>query len=78
MRDKNNGNYSICLLDWGYASLFPRFFELATALCTNDRDRSYNRCLVETITGVTRPTEDERNCVNLLMRTRAGTLRYTL
>ena len=36
MRDcskKTNSNYSICLLDWGHAGLFPRFFELAASSC---------------------------------------------
>ena len=43
---KTNSNYSICLLDWGFAGFYPRCFELASASCINDRDHAYELCLV--------------------------------
>ena len=77
---KANSNYSICLLDWGHAGLFPRCFELAAAPCINDDSDNYlyEDCLVQTIAAVMGPSEQERNDVNLLRRARGASLRYIL
>lgn len=75
---KTNSNYSICLLDWGFAGFYPWCFELASASCINDRDYVYELCLVQAITDIMRPTEQEKIDVDLLKRARAGSLRYSL
>ena len=69
---------SICLLGWRHAGLFPRFFEAAAASCLNDKDATYMDNLVQAITEVTLLTDEEQECVKLLKRARAASLRYIL
>lgn len=75
---KTNSNYPISLLDWGFAGFFPRCFKLASASCINDRDYTYELCVIQAITDIMRPTEQEKIDVDLLKRARAASLRYTL
>lgn len=74
----NSSNYSICLLDWGFAGFYPRCFELASASCIKDRDYAYELCLFQAINDIMKPREQEKIYVDLLKRALAGSSRYTL
>lgn len=75
MDDDNN---TICLLDWGHAGFFPRFFEAAAASCMNDKNTTYTVSLREAMEETARLTVGEQECVNLLLKARAASLRYIL
>lgn len=47
------------------------------ASCVND-DAAYGKSLVQVITKMNRLTSEEEECVNLLLRARAASLRYIL
>ncbi|KAM5494315.1 hypothetical protein MaudMau93_000331, partial [Microsporum audouinii] len=66
---------SICLLDWGHAGFFPRFFEVAAVSCMND-NAAYGKSLYNAITKETKLAGDEQECVRLLLKARAASLRY--
>ncbi|KAK2735609.1 hypothetical protein FQN55_002193 [Onygenales sp. PD_40] len=66
---------SICLLDWGHAGFFPRFFETAALSCIND-DWKYRDSLCGALKRAKELTDAEQECVGLLLRARAGSLRY--
>lgn len=68
---------TISLLDWGHAGFFPRFFEAAAVSCIND-DAGYGDRLREAIMKEARLTDGEEECVKLLLRARAASLRYIL
>ncbi|KAK2867908.1 hypothetical protein FQN49_003348 [Arthroderma sp. PD_2] len=69
MKDK-----SICLLDWGFAGFFPRFYEVAAIQCYNDHFRI---ALLEAAMNIMTLTEDELLCIDLIMRSRAASLIWT-
>ncbi|PGH27218.1 hypothetical protein AJ80_01175 [Polytolypa hystricis UAMH7299] len=68
---------SIFLLDWGHAGFFPRFFEAATISRINDNS-AYGNSLHKAIMKEATLTEGEQECVKLLLRARAASLRYIL
>lgn len=71
---------SICLLDWDYAGFFPRFYEVAATLCFNDGHNYhvYPACLRKAVDDVIHLTDEEKQCVDLLMRARGASLRWQL
>ncbi|EGE09350.1 Phosphotransferase enzyme family protein [Trichophyton equinum CBS 127.97] len=68
---------SICLLDWGHSGFFPRFYEIAAVECSNDTG-DYSKSLYNAIAEEAKLTEDEQKCVWLILRARAGALRFVL
>lgn len=68
---------SICLLDWDSAGFFPRFYEMAAISCYNDSP-AYRDGLMQAVSDAINPSVDEKDCIELLMRARAASLRYTL
>lgn len=71
-------NKSICLLDWGHAGLFPRFFEFAALSCMIDLGSSIKADLEQAVEDVLGLTEEENHMVKLLQIARAASLRWTL
>ncbi|KAM5453809.1 hypothetical protein MaudCBS49596_002432 [Microsporum audouinii] len=51
---------SICLLDWGHAGFFPRFFEAAAVLCMNDNS-GYGENLYNAIIKNAKLAQDEQD-----------------
>jgi Ser/Thr protein kinase RdoA (MazF antagonist) len=68
---------AICLLDWGHAGFFPWFFETAALSCVHD-DTRYRNALLQALKSVKELKDAEQECVNLLLRARAASLRYIL
>ena len=68
---------SICLLDWGHAGFFPLLFEYASIPRMND-DSKYVNSIFQALQCVRGLASPEQECVNLLKRARAASLRYTL
>lgn len=68
---------SICLLDWGHAGFFPRFYEVAAVSCYND-ELPYIESLRQAIAKTMELSDREQECVKLLTRARALSLRYSL
>lgn len=66
---------SIGLLDWGHAGFFPRVFDVAAIGAYNDK---YRQELLKAVREVVVLEEDEILCIDLLMRARAGSLRFRL
>jgi Ser/Thr protein kinase RdoA (MazF antagonist) len=73
--EKNN---MICLVDWGFAGLYPRFFELASLSCINPYDEPYEKPLLQAIETLLGLTAEEKRLMRLLQIARAAALRYTL
>jgi aminoglycoside phosphotransferase len=71
-------NNTICLLDWGFAGLYPRFFEIASLSCLNPYDEPYEKPLLEAIATLLGLTGEEKHYIDLLQIARAANLRYTL
>jgi len=71
-------NNTICLLDWGFAGLYPRFFEIASLSCLNPYEEPYEKPLLEAIATLLGLTGDEKHYMDLLQIARAANLRYTL
>ena len=73
--EKNN---TICLLDWGFAGLYPRFFEIASLSWLNPYDETYEKPLLQTTSMLLGLTVEEKHSMDLLQIARAANLRYTL
>lgn len=66
---------SICLLDWGYAGFFPRFYEVAAIEVYND---GYSEILREAVNETIGLTADELRCLDLIKRARSASMRMSL
>lgn len=76
--ETDHAEKKLCLVDWEHAALLPRVFETTAMLCYND-DWAYSQGLLQaTNNEIGGLTEVEEECSKLLMRARAGSLRYTL
>jgi serine/threonine protein kinase len=73
--EKNN---MICLLDWGFAGLYPRFFETASLSCLNPYDEPYQKPLLQATVTLLGLTVEEKRLMGLLQIARAASLRYRL
>ncbi|PMD63973.1 uncharacterized protein K444DRAFT_650930 [Hyaloscypha bicolor E] len=71
-------NDSICLLDWGCAGMYPRYFEIATLSWLNPYDAPYEKPLLQATTALLGLTAKEKDSIALLEIARAANLRYTL
>lgn len=69
---------SIYLVDWGYAGLCPRFFEVATISCWNSDNPPYGDPLMEATQNVLKLTEKEKHLIRLMHVARTAILRYFL
>ncbi|KAK2764356.1 hypothetical protein FQN54_009050 [Arachnomyces sp. PD_36] len=67
---------SICLIDWGFSGLYPRFYEFATISCLNPYDEPYENPLLQAVEQVMSLTEEEKRLVDLLHQARGLSLRY--
>ncbi|EGD99326.1 hypothetical protein TESG_06593 [Trichophyton tonsurans CBS 112818] len=65
---------SICLLDWGYAGFYPRFYEMAAIRCGNDH---YNTPLFEATSKAIPLTEEELRCMDLVIRAPDASFQWT-
>jgi thiamine kinase-like enzyme len=71
-------NDSICLLDWGCAGMYPRYFEIATLSWLNPYDEPYEKPLLQATTALLGLTAKEKDSIALLEIARAANLRYSL
>ena len=69
---------SIRLVDWAYAGLYPRFFEMAALPYLYHDNSAYRRSLVGTIKGEMRLTAEEEKHTDLIRRAAAASLRWVL
>jgi len=69
---------TICLVDWGSAGLYPRFFEITSLSCLNPYDEPYEKPLLQATTILLGLTEEEKRLIGLLQIARAVSLRYIL
>lgn len=69
---------SLCLVDWGYYGLYPRFFELATISCVFPYDAAFEEpltCEFEKLLGL---TDQEKRDMKLTLCVRGAKLRWSL
>lgn len=69
---------SLCLVDWGYAGLYPHFFELATISCVLPYDAVFEKpviCEFEKLLGL---TEHGKQDMKLALCVRGANLRWSL
>lgn len=69
---------TICLVDWGSAGMYPRYFEVATLSWLNPYDEPYEKPLLERVISLLGLTAEEKDAMALLQIARAANLRYTL
>jgi len=69
---------TICLVDWGFAGLYPRFFEIASLSYLNPYDEPYEKPLIQATEELIGITEEEKRLIGLLRVARAYNLRYSL
>ena len=74
---KDDGE-SLCLVDWGSAGFYPRFFEVAMISCMLPYDVPYEQPLLQEIERVIRLTDEEKRLTQLIHYIRAANLRYLL
>lgn len=70
--------HSIALVDWGYAGLYPRFFEIASISWLMPCDRPYEKPLLEALEKAIELIDEERRLIESLQIARASNLRYAL
>jgi thiamine kinase-like enzyme len=71
-------NNTICLLDWGCAGMYLRYFEIATLSWLNTYDRPYEQPLLQAANVLLGLTTDEEDSVALWQIVRVANLRYNL
>lgn len=75
--ERDYAEKQLCLVDWDHSALLPRVFETTAMMCYND-DWGYAQGLLRaTKTEIGGLTDVEEECGKLLMRARAGSLRYS-
>jgi hypothetical protein len=68
---------TICLVDFGFAGFFPRFFEFVSLDYLNPRDAEYTGPLREALRRELDLTEKEERLITLMHRIVAVQLRFT-
>lgn len=68
----------ISLVDWGFAGLSPRFFEVAMVSCVLPCDAPYEQPVLQEMEKVMGLTEDEKRLIRLLHSVQAAYLGYLL
>ncbi|TVY89959.1 hypothetical protein LAWI1_G004063 [Lachnellula willkommii] len=71
------GDGTIGLVDWGFAGLYPRFFEIASLSYLNPYDEPYAKPLIQSTEELIGITEEEQRLMGLLRVARAYNLRYS-
>jgi hypothetical protein len=69
---------TISFLDWGFAGMYPRFFEIASISYMNPYDKPYEKPLLQATTALLNLTKEEKSFMDLLRIARAASLRYRL
>jgi aminoglycoside phosphotransferase (APT) family kinase protein len=69
---------TISLVDWGFAGLYPRFFEIASHSCLNPYDEPYEKPLIKATTALVAMTEEEERLMGLVQIARACNIRHSL
>jgi hypothetical protein len=67
---------SICLVDFGCAGYFPRFFELVSLFHLNPRDAEYTEPLLQAVTKQLDLSEEEQSLAALMHEVVAVNLRF--
>lgn len=76
--DDDGGGGALCLVDWGLAGFYPRFFEVASISCMLPYDAPYEEPLLQEIEKVVGLTDEEKRLMRLVHYVRAVNLRYLL
>lgn len=74
----SNDGHTISLVDWGYAGLYPRFFEFAVIPCILPYDAPYEKPLLQEIYKVIGVTDEEKRLTRLVQYFRAANMRCLL
>lgn len=69
---------TICLVDWGFSGLYPRFFEVTSLSFFNFYDEPYEKPLIQATSDLLGLTAEEKDSIALLKIARAAALRYAL
>jgi serine/threonine protein kinase len=69
---------SLCLLDWGYAGFYPRFFEVVTLKCTMPYLDVFEGALEREAEGMMQLTDEEQRDLQLVKSVRGANLRWSL
>lgn len=71
---------SLCLVDWGFAGLYPRFFEIAMVPCVGvvPYDATFEPPFMQELEKVMDFTDEEKRLTKLIRCVRAANLRWTL
>jgi aminoglycoside phosphotransferase len=73
-----NDDFSLCLVDWGFAGLYPRFFEIAMVPCVVPYDAPFEPLFMQELENVMDFTDAERQLIKLIRCVRAANVRWTL
>ncbi|KAF9888869.1 hypothetical protein FE257_008238 [Aspergillus nanangensis] len=69
---------SLCLLDWGFAGFYPRFFEVAALKCIlRPYDKLFQGALESATEAMMDLTDEERHDKKLIMYVRTANLRWS-
>ncbi|OBT66935.1 hypothetical protein VE03_04179 [Pseudogymnoascus sp. 23342-1-I1] len=69
---------TISLVDWGFAGLYPRFYETTTLPCLSPWDAVYQKPLIEATNTLLSLTDEENRLAQLVQTARAVSLQYSL
>jgi aminoglycoside phosphotransferase (APT) family kinase protein len=69
---------SLCLIDWGYSGLYPRFFELATISCVFPYDAAFEKPVIREFEKLLGLTDQEKQDMKLTLCVRGANLRWSL
>lgn len=69
---------SLCLVDWGYSGLYPRFFELATLSCVLPYDAAFEKPVIGEFEKLLGLTDHEKQDRKLTLCVRGANLRWSL
>ncbi|KAL3457434.1 kinase-like domain-containing protein [Aspergillus heterothallicus] len=68
---------SLCLLDWGYAGFYPRFFELVALKCTRPYTDGFEGALERDVEAAMELNVEERRDMQLVTFVRGANLRWS-
>ncbi|RDW61108.1 uncharacterized protein DSM5745_10606 [Aspergillus mulundensis] len=68
---------ALCLLDWGYAGFYPRFFELVALKCTFPYDKLFEGALERETELAMGLTQEEQDDMKLVTFVRGANLRWS-
>lgn len=69
---------SLCLVDWGFSGLYPRFFELASISCVLPYDAAFEKPLTSEFEKLLGLTDQEKHDMQLTLFVRGANLRWSL